>query len=398
MLVAAVPAAAAGGAAMVRLIWPPRSAEETGAAGACVVVIEEGTQGCSVLLDGPAPAPPGWKSDHGGTVWSRPSPAGAVPAAASLGCRAPLLIGTSERGEVSVDMATLGVLCLEGHGPAVTDFLACLQQRAADSQPRLAVVSGDDTKVVALLRAEGAPVVVTGRRALPGEWQLLFDTTDEAVLQPLGLTVRIERPAPAAPGVLVRVLGPVTVEGATDAARAKVVELIVFVALHPGTSDERIKAALWPERIPSPGTFHNSVSAARSCLGTGPGGPRFPPSEASRYRLSDEVEVDWVRLEEAGASGDRTALRGTLGLVRGMPFEAKGGYEWAHEEGLTHAASAEVLRATRSFIAMAADAGDGEAVAWAARRGLSCCPGEPALLEVLGRRASSDNSPPAHGR
>lgn len=190
-------------------------------------------------------------------------------------------------------------------------------------------------QVVALVDGDGAPALGRGRRRRSQPGLVTPATTS--------LAACLRAPAP----------GPVTVEGTTEPSSAKVTELIAFVALHPGTSDERIKAALWPDRTPSPGTFHNTVSAARRVLATGKSGPRFPAAEASRYRLSDEVEVDWLRLEEALCSDDRSALQAPLGLVRGSPFGAKSGYEWAHEVGLSHAAAADVARAARAVIAKA---------------------------------------------
>lgn len=284
---------------------------------------------------------------------------------------------------MTIDMATIGLLSLEGHPPALTEFLRAVQEPATNAQPRLVVVNGDDADLMAVLRKEGAFVVVVGRDAMPGEWHLEFDAQGEAVLQPLGLTVRVQ--AAVLPRVLIRVLGPVGVEGTTEPAGAKVTELIAFVALHPATTDERIKSALWPDRIPSAGTFHNTVSAARRVLGTGPDGPRFPPSEGSRYELSEAVSVDWVCLEEAAAAKDLEAVRRALATVAGVPFEAKTGYHWAHEEGLCHAASADVARAARVLMAAATAAGDEEAAVWAARQGLRSCPGDPVLLEALGR-------------
>lgn len=81
-----------------------------------------------------------------------------------------------------------------------------------------------------------------------------------------------------------------------------------------------------------------------------------------------------------------------------MPFEAKGGYQWAHEAGLSHAASAEVARAARSLITKAVSAGDAETASWAARRGLRSCPGDPVLLEALRRTKAPADTQQVTGR
>jgi LysM domain len=67
------------------------------------------------------------------------------------------------------------------------------------------------------------------------------------------------------PKVLVRVLGQVAITGAArQFTRAWAMELIVYLALHPGgASNEQWATALWPERVMAPASLHSTASAAR---------------------------------------------------------------------------------------------------------------------------------------
>jgi DNA-binding winged helix-turn-helix (wHTH) protein len=152
--------------------------------------------------------------------------------------------------------------------------------------------------------------------------------------------------------VLVRVLGPVEIEGGerpVDRRMAR--ELTVYLALHPrGVAESQIKAALWPEDIPSQGAFNQCVSRARRALGVASDGSQHLPFVAdATYRRGAHVVTDWELLETAWiqARRDRSevaieAVRSALTLVRGLPFEGSRGFEWAYEEGLPQRMSAVI--------------------------------------------------------
>lgn len=108
--------------------------------------------------------------------------------------------------------------------------------------------------------------------------------------------------------------------------------------------------------------------------------------------------MDWLRLEEALCSDDRSALQAPLGLVKGSPFGAKSGYEWAHEVGLSHAAAATSPGPHGPSSPRQTVFGDEQTVGWAARRGLRSCPGDPVLLEALGRREGPAGTQPGTPR
>ena len=145
---------------------------------------------------------------------------------------------------------------------------------------------------------------------------------------------------PDVPLVVVRVLGSIEVEGASEPLGGKSTELVVYLACHPeGVSVDRMKAALWPVRGPRPQTWMNRVSACRQALGTAPDGEfLFPHFDRQLGRLDRRVRTDVELLEGAleRAVTDRpwalVGLRDALELVRGRPFEVPGVFEWAYEE------------------------------------------------------------------
>jgi DNA-binding SARP family transcriptional activator len=143
----------------------------------------------------------------------------------------------------------------------------------------------------------------------------------------------------AAAALEVRVLGKIELHGVPRIHRAKALELIVYLALHPhGVDLDRLWEALWPERPVNRATLHTTVSIARAHLGNAPDHtPYLPTVRDGLYRLHPAVSGDWIRFQTltqlAVADPTRaiTALRQALELVRGIPLDppAPHGYEWA---------------------------------------------------------------------
>lgn len=189
--------------------------------------------------------------------------------------------------------------------------------------------------------------------------------------------------------VEVRVLGDVQITGATF-DRRRVVELIAYLTLHPGgVTDERLKTALWPDQAPSAATFNTTVSQARHGLGRrGEDLLRFPHFAATGnlYRLDASVTCDALRFEarvkharQCEPSDAIETLRSALELVRGMPFTAAAGYEWAHTEGLIACYEAMIGDAAHRLATLHLDANDHEGATWAAMQGLRASPGNEVL-------------------
>jgi DNA-binding SARP family transcriptional activator len=203
------------------------------------------------------------------------------------------------------------------------------------------------------------------------------------------------------PTVEVGVLGRIEVRGVPKIARAKSIELIVYLALHRhGVDSEQLWEALWPDKPINRGTLHTTVTAARTGLGRAPDGSRYLPNAADGlYRLSPAVSLDWDRfraLARAGQAGGPDAaglLHQALELVRGRPLDspASRSYEWA----VVHRTEMEtVIAETAERLGLLhLDAGDPEQANWAARRGLAASPYDERLYRVLMRAAHAAGNP-----
>jgi DNA-binding SARP family transcriptional activator len=369
-------------------------------------------------------------------VWAA---AGMVLSEAAL--RVPVHLPT-EADHVVVDLAEIGTLTVS---PACQALLAPLgeQLTAADGLDVMRVdvpddVPGADARVWA--RREharsrgvdwGPTVVVLDSTGLvgpvpPGEgvalvrigspdggWSLASAAHGTAVLEPAGITVRVAGGAtvdeaqgehrdesageasavsPVAASraeVDVLVLGDVMVRGGArplDSARA--VELVAYLALHDGVTDQRLKTALWPERAPTTGSFNNCVSAARNRLGAArDGSPHVSHVVDGRYRLGPHVDCDLLRFETlVDASADAAdvterdrLLCAALELVRGAPFGAPSGYAWAYVDGSVARAEARIAAAAHDLAGLRLDVGDPDGALWATSRGLAGVPGDEVL-------------------
>lgn len=148
---------------------------------------------------------------------------------------------------------------------------------------------------------------------------------------------------PATDGaVLVRVLGPVVIDGAPSVNRRRVKELIVYLALHPeGVTTEQITAALWPGETPTRAAFNQTVTRARAALGDDPDGqPYVGYVHDGRYRPSQYLLCDAILLEQAAA----TDAPVDVAEATGEPFAATPGFEWAYVEGHAYRAAALLER------------------------------------------------------
>jgi len=203
-----------------------------------------------------------------------------------------------------------------------------------------------------------------------------------------------ERLASATP-IEICILGHIEVHGVPRIQRAKALELIVIMALHPAGVDlERLWEALWPERPLNRPTLHSAASVARAHLGDAPDGtPYLPLAREGLYRLSPLISLDWTRFQTLTqlASQDDSraipALRQALDLVRGIPLEgtSPGDYEWAfaHRTEMESAIGDAAERLARRYL----DQHDHASATWAARRGLLASPYDERLYRQLMRAA-----------
>jgi len=210
-----------------------------------------------------------------------------------------------------------------------------------------------------------------------------------------------ERLAAATP-IEIRILGHVEVHGVPRIQRAKALELIVFLALHPAGVDlERLWEALWPERPLSRSTLHSAASVARAHLGDAPDGtPYLPLAREGLYRLTPLISLDWTRFQTltqlANQDDSRAvpALRQALDLVRGNPLEGTtpGDYEWAfaHRTEMESVIGDAAEQLARRYL----DQHDHASATWAARRGLLASPYDERLYRQLMRAAYQTGNPP----
>jgi two-component SAPR family response regulator len=203
------------------------------------------------------------------------------------------------------------------------------------------------------------------------------------------------------PAVEVCVLGQVELRGVPTIRRAKAIELIVYLALHPqGVDGDQLWEALWPEKPLNRGTLHTTVTAARTGLGYALDGSRcLPDARDGSYRLSTTVGLDWARFQALARRGQDAgpeamqALHEALELVRGTPLAlpAARSYEWA----VVHRTEMEtVIAETAERLGLrCVEVGDPEQANWAARRGLAASPFDERLYRVLMLAAHAAGSP-----
>lgn len=204
---------------------------------------------------------------------------------------------------------------------------------------------------------------------------------------------------------VVRIYGNVGLNDRHANPRPRTLELITYIAFHPGATTDDIKTALWPDQPITPSAFNNCVTAARRTLGqTASGEHHLPVAANARYTLGDNVTTDAHTLTAALAAKDLDTIRDVLNHVRGLPFTSPSGYHWTHEEGLDSAATATIVRAGDTLARAALTEGNTTDADWAARTALLAAPGDrrlwlirilcapgPAALEQVTRQLITDN-------
>ena len=149
---------------------------------------------------------------------------------------------------------------------------------------------------------------------------------------------------PSCPHPKIRLLGDVHVDAHGQQPRSlpQPREVIAYLVLHPrGAELPTIQADIWPDGDPDPSTCRRALTHVRKWLGDNPstGQPYLPLAYDRRYRLSDDVLVDWTlftsQTRRAAARSPRRAdlaiddLLAALTLVQDRPFaNVFRRYEW----------------------------------------------------------------------
>ncbi|HEV2309324.1 MAG TPA: hypothetical protein VGU73_02280 [Acidimicrobiia bacterium] len=213
-----------------------------------------------------------------------------------------------------------------------------------------------------------------------------------------------EHASAAHPRVQVCLLGEVEIHGASGPRAGKCLELVAYLACHPGGApDHQIRAALWPDAPPTAATWANRVSVARKALGADDTGEPY----LRRFRrhvgqlaptVGTDVDVIEAALGAASSASPAAAaatLAAALTAVRGRPFDLAF-YSWASHEGHIERCERVVADATHRLVELALGAGDARRAVWAVAQGLRACPDSETLRDdaARARAASRAATPP----
>ena len=317
-----------------------------------------------------------------------PAAADAEPEAAA---RLAELAGVGDRGVVLVVGAALAT---RWSASADRGAIALSGPSTGHSEERPEVPRPGDLEPLAV-----QPVPAT----LLDDVEALVATAGGAAVEP-SPRIRSERAGPGPedamePGheVEVQVLGPVGVVGSArpfSTARAWSLELVVYLAMHPGgASTDQWATALWPDRMMAPASLHSTASAARRALGVAASGVDHLPRAHGRLALGPTVTSDWARLQLLAAADDPEQWAVALRLVRGRPFESLRAGDWAVLEGITAAIEAEVVDLATRYAQWCLEVGDPAGAEWAARRGLRVSAYDERLYRVLLKSADRAGNP-----
>ncbi|MGW9047332.1 LysM peptidoglycan-binding domain-containing protein [Streptomyces lydicus] len=200
-------------------------------------------------------------------------------------------------------------------------------------------------------------------------------------------------------GPVVRVLGPVDLEGARGSIESKrkrtCIELAAWLVLHPNLDHHAVDEAMWPGRETARKYRNATVSRLRTWLGTDEdGNPFFPPiatTSDARYALAPAVDSDWhrfQRLTAAATSGGPQAaaqLRAALELVRGRPFSGVNSRRYAWAEHQAQDMISAIVDAAADLAEHCLAQGDPRGALWAATKGLDAAPEMENLYRILFR-------------
>ncbi|MEM8924313.1 MAG: hypothetical protein AAGD35_12495 [Actinomycetota bacterium] len=188
--------------------------------------------------------------------------------------------------------------------------------------------------------------------------------------------------------LLVRVLGPVEVEGTDAELTSQQLSIVAYLACHGPVSRAMVIDALWDGQVISQSRLPNLLTELRARLGRN----HLPEAREGRYALAG-VGTDLARFERGvreaqGAEPDRAALilRPLLELVRGVPFTPPGRRFWSWVADESHlAARVEALVADTALRLAVVERRLGrlERAEWACQQGLLASPTDESLVVAL---------------
>ncbi|WP_326615689.1 LysM peptidoglycan-binding domain-containing protein [Streptomyces decoyicus] len=204
----------------------------------------------------------------------------------------------------------------------------------------------------------------------------------------------------AGDGPVVRMLGPVDIEGARGSIESKrkrtCIELAAWLVLHPNLDHHAVDEAMWPGRDTARKYRNATVSRLRTWLGTDEdGNPFFPPiatTSDARYALAPAVDSDWHHFQRLTAAAAKTPgpqaaaqLRAALELVRGRPFSGVNSRRYAWAEHQAQDMISAIVDAAAGLAEHCLAQGDPRGALWAATKGLDAAPEMENLYRILFR-------------
>ncbi len=245
------------------------------------------------------------------------------------------------------------------------------------------------------------------------EVQTLFELAEEdpdAMAHHGSEANELRRPSESAPvgEVMIGLLGELTISvgdgdsldlvaavSPTAGTKARrVVELLVYLAAHGGTSTRgEWLTDISPDRALSDGYVRNLVLLTRRSLDAITGDPDLLAYDKAtqRFSLAERVTTDWKRFQSATSIGEPAGLRTALGLVRGAPFGADPD-PWTSAGGLSYVVGDAITDASLALGELALDDGDPRLAGWAARQGQLANRYDQGLWRILLRAAGDDTA------
>lgn len=193
------------------------------------------------------------------------------------------------------------------------------------------------------------------------------------------------RPVPTATGPLLRLLGPVRLDGAAGEvpprAAKQCLEYCAWLLDHPGATASQMAAEL----LVAETTRRSNMSRLRSWLGADAEGQLYlPDAYSGRIHLHGAVSSDWDQFRHFILGGVNRAsterLTAALELVRGAPLAdaAPGQWHWAEE---LRSDMVSIIRDTGVVLsARARGERNLELARWAANRALVAAPDDELLV------------------
>ena len=194
--------------------------------------------------------------------------------------------------------------------------------------------------------------------------------------------------SPSTSPLVVRVLGPVTLDGLDEELTSQQLSLLTFLACSGPSTKSTIINNLWDGQAISRSRFPNLLTELRSKVGR----HRVPEMVNSRYHLQgvvtdlDAFEAAACDANDLPADAAARRLREVMAMVSGMPFTVHHDrfWNWVADNSQFAARTEALVADTALRLARhEASAGKLEAAQWACEKGLLAAPTDEHLVSML---------------